>query len=74
MNLGMILALAAQAASPVATEARPAAPIASSAKASVRILRPETFRSDSLEKTARANPAATRLRVDGQGTRWIDFS
>jgi len=74
MTLGLILALAAQAASPATGAETPSAPIATSATASARILRPETFSLQSLEQTAKANPASTQLRVDKQGTPWIEFS
>ena len=74
MILGAILVLAAQATSPATGAEPPHGQIATTATASVRILQPQTFSADSLEQTASANPAATRLRVDSQGTPWIDFS
>lgn len=74
MSLTAFLVLTAQAASPAAQAEAPAAPPMVSARASARILPSQSIRFETLEQTGRDNPAAARLRVDSQGTRWIDFS
>ena len=69
-----IIAAAAQLAAPAAQAAPASEALVTSATASVRILKPESFSSDSLAKTAAAHPASVQLRTDAQGTPWIDFS
>jgi len=74
MSIGALLFLAAQAAVPLAHAAPAGEPRASSATATVRIIRPAHFRADRLEATVAADPATAQLRTDAQGTRWVDFS